>query len=408
MKKDFARLRELGRQVADIARLPVQLEKRRLWAANNDLHPLRPMVYIDQLPWHELNGCGELDLLCEDEFLRSIEQDLLKTLYRWRHFPCDMVVENRVSIPHALHNFNYGMRIEAQTLHTDTANDVISHRYKDLLDTPEKLSAFKDDELWVDRELDARRFELASEVFRDILPVRFTGVQIHCGVWDRIAQMRPLESILLDLIDRPDFTKEIIGRFVEIAMRTVDQCEKEGLLDPSMPYVHCSGAYSNDLPAPEPGRTPTTQNIWGFGMAQAFSSVSPAIHDEFELQPVRPLLERFGLLYYGCCEPLDTKIQIVTRIRNVRKISISSWADLENSAEQLGTKYVLSYKSNPAMIAQGSVDEDAIRKTLTCAAQTAKTHGTPLEIILKDVSTVRYRPESIDRWEKIAMAAVRG
>ncbi|MCL1855354.1 MAG: hypothetical protein FWF86_06440, partial [Clostridia bacterium] len=367
---------------------------------------IRPMVYIDQLPWHELNGRGELDLHCEDGFLRAIEQDLLKTLYRWHHFPCDMVVENRVDIPHAVHNLRYGTHIEEETLQTDTANDIVSHKYADLLDTPEKLAALKEDEIWVDRDLDARRLALAGEVFQDILPVRFSGESIHCGVWDRIAQMRPLENILIDLMDRPDFIRDTIGRLVEITMGTVDQCEKEGLLDPSIQYIHCTGAYSDDLPAPEPGKEPTSRNVWAFGMAQLFSTVSPATHDEFEIQPVRPLLERFGLVYYGCCEPLDAKIQIIKKIRNVRKISVSPWADVAKSAEQLGGDYVLSFKSNPALIAQGFLDESAIRKSLSHAAQTARSYGTPLEIILKDVSTVKYRPEYIDRWEKTAMDVV--
>lgn len=53
MNKDYLILRELGNRVAEIAALPVQQEKKKLWTANNDLHPVRPMVYIDQLPWHD-------------------------------------------------------------------------------------------------------------------------------------------------------------------------------------------------------------------------------------------------------------------------------------------------------------------------------------------------------------------
>ena len=406
MKKDFGRLRELGNKVAEIAHHPAQNEKKRLWVANNDLNPIRPMVYIDQLPWHELNVHGELSLLCEDDFLRSIEQDLLRIIYRWNHFPCDMVVENRVDIPHAVHNLNYGMRIVEQTLQTDSANDIVSHKYEDLIGTPEKLHSLKDDEIWVDHDLDAQRFELASEIFRDILPVRFAGEQIHCGVWDRISQMRPLQNVLFDMMDRPDFIKETISRLVDITMSTVDQCEKLDLLDPFIQYVHCTGAYSDDLPPIEPGSTAKSQNVWAFGLAQAFSTVSPDTHDEFEIELARPLLERFGLMYYGCCEPLDKKIQIVKKIRNVRKISISPWADVVSSAEQIGHDYVLSYKSNPAMLAMESFNEDAVRKSLSHAIQSASANKTPIEIILKDVSTVKYRPKFLDQWEKIAMEIV--
>jgi len=37
--------------------------------------------------------------------------------------------------------------------------------------------------------------------------------------------------------------------------------------------------------------------------------------------------EKFGLVYYGCCEPLDGKIDIVREIPNLRKISMSPWVD---------------------------------------------------------------------------------
>src|SRR5215469_14755634 len=99
MNKEYAYLRELGKKVAEIAALPVQQEKKKLWTANNDLKPIRPMVYMDQLPWHEINRSEEMKRHCEDPFLKSVEESLLKILYRWKHFPCDMVVENRIDIP---------------------------------------------------------------------------------------------------------------------------------------------------------------------------------------------------------------------------------------------------------------------------------------------------------------------
>ena len=96
MNNDAKILKELGKKIAEIAHLPVQNEKKELWRKNNDLEPVRPMVYIDQLPWHELGKSDELKNRCEDEFLRTVETGLLQMLYRWRHFPCDMVVENRL------------------------------------------------------------------------------------------------------------------------------------------------------------------------------------------------------------------------------------------------------------------------------------------------------------------------
>jgi hypothetical protein len=106
MKRDYEVLRGLGGRLAEIAALPVHKEKRALWTANNDLKPVRPLVLIDQLPWHELNKSDEMKLECEDAFLRSVEQSVREILYRWAHFPVDMVVENRLDVPKTVRNLD--------------------------------------------------------------------------------------------------------------------------------------------------------------------------------------------------------------------------------------------------------------------------------------------------------------
>lgn len=332
-----------------------------------------------------------------------MEQKLRENLYRWNHFPCDMVVENRVDIPYSVHNLNYGIHIIEDIVKTDEDNDIVSHKYKDQLQNYEELNALKKDELWVDRELDARHLEMANEIFDGVLPVRMAGVEIHSGVWDRIAQMRPAENILWDLVDEPEFIADTVRKMVDITMDTVDQCENLGILDPDMSYIHCTGAYTEDLPREgiAEGRI-TSKNVWSLGMSQIFSTVSPKMHEEFEIDLVRPLYERFGLMYYGCCEPLENKIEIIRKIKNVRKISISPWAKAEIAAPQMANDYVMSLKSNPAFLA-GNFEEEQIRRQIQNAKDACRESGTPLEIILKDVSTVSHHLEHLDRWAKLAM-----
>jgi hypothetical protein len=150
----------------------------------------------------------------------------------------------------------------------------------------------------------------------------------------------------------------------------------------------------------------TAKNIWAFGMAQVFTTMSPAMHEEYEIDLVRPLYERFGLLYYGCCEPLHNKIGIVRKLKNVRKISMSPWADPRKGAENIHGDYVLSLKPNPAFLAM-EFEEDHIAKTALDAIAACKANNTPLEIIQKDVSTIGYHLDYLDRWEKLVMGIVR-
>ena len=92
--KDLTIIRDLAKRVADIASLPEQAEKIRLWKACNDLKPERAMVYIDPQ-----NGWGELDaawikLDCEDSTLRSWEFGLRRMILRHEHIPDDYPIIN--------------------------------------------------------------------------------------------------------------------------------------------------------------------------------------------------------------------------------------------------------------------------------------------------------------------------
>ena len=64
--KDKEVLRRLAGELAGIAALPVQRDKAGLWAKLNDLRSDRPMVWINEIPWHQINVNDELTLQCTD------------------------------------------------------------------------------------------------------------------------------------------------------------------------------------------------------------------------------------------------------------------------------------------------------------------------------------------------------
>ncbi len=84
---DLAILRALAVEVAEIAALPVQEEKRRLWRSLNALKPERPMVMIDQVCWNEMEVDDELRLRCMDEECRGYEERLRQSYLPMEAFP---------------------------------------------------------------------------------------------------------------------------------------------------------------------------------------------------------------------------------------------------------------------------------------------------------------------------------
>jgi hypothetical protein len=121
---------------------------------------------------------------------------------------------------------------------------------------------------------------------------------------------------------------------------------------------------------------------------------------EFVFPYQLPFLERFGLNCYGCCEPLNSRWAVVKWIPNLRRVSVSAWADLEKMAEALEAKYVFSLKPNPADLARPIIDEPAIRKKLRQSLEI--TRGCRVEIIMKDNHTLGSNPQNVVRWVQIA------
>jgi len=223
-----------------------------------------------------------------------------------------------------------------------------------------------------------------------------------------LAGFRGLDQMMWDMADRPEWVHRAMSFLAEGMSRIFDQVDVYDKLDlcNTDEYVGSGGvAYTDELPGPGFQGRVRLKDLWGFAEAQEFSRVSPAMHEEFALRYQRPLLERFGLTCYGCCEPVTDRLQYLFKIPNLRRISISPWADLRIAAEGLQDKYIFSWKPNPAQLC-GDFDTDAIRKGIREALEIAKDNV--FEMILKDTHTVDGDPSRLSTWVRIAQEETGG
>jgi hypothetical protein len=418
LEQDRAILRELAQQVAEIAALPIQEEKKRLWRKLNGLNPERPMVVIDQICWNELNIDNKLTLRCEDPECRVYEDRFRKILFQWEYFPVDMVVEGYVQVAMAINGAPttvnnvpgalFGMRIQEQTLATDVANDVVSHHYENQFKSIEDVTRkIQMPVITHDEAETKRRMEKAHWLFDGIMPPREEGwgYDPYMSCWDPIAMWMSVQSLLDSLIDEPEMMHALIKRVVEGYMTMLDQLEARNLLyQYPQATIHTTGAWTDELPAPGfSGRNAKTKDLWMYAMAQPFTMVSPAMFEEYEFNYLLPLFERFGLVYYGCCETMEKKMPVVQRIPHLRKISVSPWSNRESCAEQIGKDYVVSNKPNPAFIANTPFNEETIKKDLETTVAICKRYHCPLEFAFKDISTIQNDPPRLFTEAKIAM-----
>ena len=400
-------LRGLAAEYAAVAGNATMAERAKLYRALNGLKPIRPVVLMDELPWGEFSECDELKLTCAGEFERECEWFFRMNLYRARHFPCDHIFGDFYPIHRRITIGSTGMEFDEDMLplqHTGIA----AHAYHDRIPDEAAIDQLHPAEITEDTAENDRLRERAEALFGDILPTRMVGLEYenYFTPWDDIARLHGVEPMLYDLIDEPDFMWKLATKVLEVRTAMLDRLEAGNFLEPTGAYIHSTAALADEIAPPEPGMPVTCRNQWGRGAAQIFVTVSPAMTEEYELPLQQAFLKRFPLTYYGCCEPLDKKMDMVRQLPNLRKISISPWANVESAAEQIGKDYVMAAKPNPALMAMDPFDPGAVRAEIRRILAAARKNGTPVELTLKDVSTIRSRPEILDEWARIAMDAV--
>ena len=391
-------LRTLAGRYSEIAHLDVQNRRMGRYARSNDLEVVRPIVLISEVPWGEIRD-EALTNVCAPE-LGWIETPLRQALYQWEHFQVDLALPPVFRVAKRVRATGTGIEVKDVQIKGDTGAYISSHQYTDQLQTEDDLAKLRVPEISHDRDATEAALAAAQEVFAGIMDVELGGgAWLSYNIWDRIAQYRGVDALLMDLAMRPDFMHQTAQRFADIAEGTFRQYEELELLDANPLLLHCTPACTSDLPAEDFDGHARRKDVWGRCSAQIFGAVSPDMHDEFDLAYNEKLFGDCGLVYYGCCEPMDTKIDILRkRFKNLRKISITPWADAARAAENIGRDFVLAAKPNPAFVSQPDFRPEPVAEEITRYCEACKRHGTTLEFVLKDISTIANRPRNLTQW----------
>ncbi len=397
LKEEIECLRTLAKRVAEIAALPIQVEKSKLWTAHNDLKTTEPLVFID--PENGWNECILADsLVCSDSLARVWEMYLRKQIMWFEEMKDDRVIDTFFDVPYSYTDTGWGVPINKHGGEHGGAYKIKS-AVEDYETDFEKLHYPMP---VIDIEESDRLLELAHTIFDGILTVRrkATWWWTLGMTWDFIS-LRGFDEFLCDFIVEEEWMHKFMNFLCEGQLKMLDFLEANNYLplNTGNTYVGSGGfGFTDELPSQKDHVT--TMDMWGFVESQETSSVSPEMYAEFILPYHKRMAERFGLNCYGCCEPTDPRWEYVKTIPRLRRVSYSPWAKWETAPELLGKNYITSLKPSPTPLATPNMDEDVVRADLKRAVQSTK--DCVVEIIMKDNNTLGGGIHNAKRWVEIA------
>jgi hypothetical protein len=245
----------------------------------------------------------------------------------------------------------------------------------------------------VDREGTHQWKMFAEDVLGDILPVKMSAVPMGFSITEQALELMGMESFMVSMMDEPELVHELLGRISDDLMETIRWHEREGLLlanNGNDLLWQGSVGFSHDLPGTGGMQSlpVTSRDLWGY-MDVEIIGLSPAMFGEFLFPHYLKASQIFGLISYGCCETMHPFWdEHISKISNLRKISIASWTDERFMGEALKGKGII-YHRKPSANFMGithDFDEEGFRKdilnTLSCA------RGNKLEFSFRDVYTL--------------------
>ena len=402
--RDRAQIRLLAARVAELAARPGEAVKRERWTRHNDLEAGLPLIFCDpENGWNEI--VPESVMRCEGELAARWEMVLRKEIFWGESMGDDRVVEPFFNVGHVYTESDWGMH--EKKVGGDHGG---SYAWDAPLKSYDDFDKLHFPTITVDHEATKAMLHLASEVLGDLLTVRLkTAWYWTLGMTWTLANIRGLEQIMIDMYDEPENLKRIMAFLRDGHLAKLDFLEKNGLLfsNADGTYVGSGGfGYTRQL-AHAGGSAAKTCDMWGFCESQETTSVSPEMFAEFIYPYQIPIMERFGLNCYGCCEPLDHRWAYIKDAPHLRRVSVSTWANPEVMGEMLGGRFVFSSKPNPAHLAVPAMHEPEVRAELRKIITAAKRHGCRLELIMKENHTLGGNRRNAVKWCRMAREEIR-
>lgn len=351
------RLRDLAKQMDEAIHSPKQQELKERFRRINRLEVCRPPVAVFLPPQAERKLFLPKDQLkVEDPQYAWIEESLLFWLNYERMMPSDVPLTgcfytgSFFTVSDWMENHK---PVRANSDGTGTAFAPCILEYSD-------IKKMKPPRLTVDHKATDEQYEWVKDLLGDILPVKKGRPYSSAYGWgdsmiDQLVEMRGLEQFYYDIMEEPEFVHELMRLMTDGQLALMEEFKENGLLVENNDCLIgcCSFSGTSELPGPYASDGHVSfENLWGYAQAQELTGVSADALTEFVLPYQAEVVNRFGLLSYGCCEPMDKNIDLYGQFfPKLRILSISPFSNVDLAAEKCKGRYVMACKMHPTLAA---------------------------------------------------------
>lgn len=417
-------LRDLAQEWIEKANQPEMEEKKKGWRSVKDLNAHRPMILVETRFINNFVAVSELE--CNDPFLRNVEYTMKRYLRQASEVCDDIVIEPYYRFGWEIIHDGYGAEDDQTEMNASPENsyeNYLGTSFNHCIKSPDDVNKLKVRNYTLKKDIPEYKAML-EDIIGDILPVWLCGYnptfnndylgyqpRIGTNIFSLTMDLFKLignENLLLWVYDYPEEINRIMSLLLEDRRRLYTWLEKEKILalnsDNQFTAARSYG-YVSDLPAVGSKEDIYLSDLWGWAESQETEMFAPDMFGEFFLPYLAELSKMFGLIYYGCCERVDDRWELIKKvIPNLRAVSVSAWSNLQKMGEKLGRDYVYSRKPNPAFISGAAPNWGELRKDIENTWKAAK--NCSLEIIFRDIYDVNGERKRLSDWVEMARAIV--
>lgn len=404
-------LRETARRQLEFANMEKNRRREKEWYLHNDLKGERPMFQLEM--WSFNHEILPQRIRCEGAFARDVEWGLYANFLNQELLDDDRVTPDYYAINYDTWFRLFDIQVEEEFAKNADGSDGLGRHFREVIgDLEEDYEKLKSTSFGVDVETSERKRQVIEDAIGDILPVRMKMDCLYSVPMQMIVHFMSMQNMMYAFYDYPELFKEMMGRIADDTLAYFRMLEEKRLILPTTSFESVGNgtwSFTRDLPGwDEWERRPfTTKDVWGFMDAQETVGISPEMYEEFVFPCYKKISSQFGLLSYGCCEPVHPIWErCISRLENLRKVSISPWCDEEYMGEQLaGSRVIYHRKPSPNFLGVGTtLDEEAVRKHIRHTLKCAK--GCKLEFTQRDVYTINHDIGKARRFVEIVQEEV--